>query len=217
MRKVVTVDGSAGVGKGTLCQNLARALDWAYLDSGAFYRILAFSAAEVLPVEKLLKILENLKICTNLHENGCEIVVNGQILGNEIRTEEVAQLTSKIAAIPEIRAAMTEKFRHFAAPKNLIADGRDMGTVIFPDANLKIYLTASVEIRAERRLLQLKNQGKTANLREIVQEIAQRDERDSRREIAPLKPASDAVIIDTSALSINQVFEQVLKLVQTTI
>ena len=205
MRRVISVDGPAGVGKGTLCQRLARELGWAYLDSGVFYRD--------LPLPALLDFLTTAAIEFRLQEGGYELRVNGAAVGAEIRTETVAALSSQLAAQEEIRTALLHKFRAFAPDQNLVADGRDMGTVVFPEARPKIFLTASAEIRAQRRWQQLKAQGENANINKLVDEIRQRDERDQNRTVAPLKPASDAVLIDTSALSIDAVFQQVLGLI----
>lgn len=219
MRRVISVDGPAGVGKGTLCQRLARELGWAYLDSGVFYRLLGREALRLgagdgdLPLPALLDFLATAAIEFRLHEGGYELRVNEAAVGAEIRTETVAALSSQLAAREEIRTALLHKFRAFAPGQNLVADGRDMGTVVFPEARPKIFLTATAEIRAQRRWQQLKAQGENANINKLVDEIRQRDERDQNRTVAPLKPASDAVLIDTSALSIDAVFQQVLGLI----
>ena len=213
MRKVITVDGPSGVGKGTLCHNLARELGWAYLDSGALYRLLALRAlaagkADAAAAE-IAALTTDLQIDFRLDADGCTVLLNGEPVGNELRSERCGNAASKIAAYPEVRAALLDFQRHFGGDAPLIADGRDMGTVVFPDAPLKFYLTASAEIRAERRYKQLLAQGESVNLRAIYAEIAERDARDRSRSVAPLKPASDAVVIDTGTLSIADVQQQV--------
>ncbi|MBV7434925.1 (d)CMP kinase [Cardiobacteriaceae bacterium TAE3-ERU3] len=216
MRKIITVDGPSGVGKGTLCQALARELDWAYLDSGALYRVLALAvlrdgiAENDEPAQTAL--LAKLDIAFAAGDDGVRVLLDGEDVSSELRTETCAAMASTLAAKPAIRSALLDKQRDFAAGQSLVADGRDMGTVVFPDAALKVYLTATPEVRAERRYKQLKDKGDCVNLARLTAEIAARDERDSTRTVAPLKPASDAVVIDTGALSISEVLEQVKKL-----
>ena len=201
MRKVITVDGPSGVGKGTLCQTLARERGWAYLDSGALYRLLALQALAAdkvdAPAAEIAALVGAMQIDFRLDERG------------ELRTERCGNAASKIAAYPEVRAALLDFQRGFGGEAPLIADGRDMGTVVFPDAPLKLFLTASAEIRAERRYKQLLAQGESVNLRAIYAEIAERDARDRSRSVAPLIPASDAVVIDTGNLSISDVQQRV--------
>ena len=205
MRKVITVDGPSGVGKGTLCQTLARERGWAYLDSGALYRLLALQALAADKVDAPAA----MQIDFRLDERGCTVLLNGAPVGGELRTERCGNAASKIAAYPEVRAALLDFQRGFGGEAPLIADGRDMGTVVFPDAPLKLFLTASAEIRAERRYKQLLAQGESVNLRAIYAEIAERDARDRSRSVAPLIPASDAVVIDTGNLSISDVQQRV--------
>lgn len=215
MRKVITVDGPSGVGKGTLCQRLAREWGWAYLDSGALYRLLALQALAVgkedASGEELVALLAGMDIDFVPDEKGCTAFLNGQAVGGELRTERCGNAASKIAAHPAVRAALLDVQRNFAKDKNLLADGRDMGTIVFPNADLKVFLTASAETRAERRYKQLIAQGERVNLRDLSHEIAARDARDSSRSVAPLKPASDAVVIDTGNLSIDEVAAEVHK------
>lgn len=207
MRKIITIDGTAGAGKGSVCQLIVADYPCVYLDSGIFYRLIGHFAltqkTEALP--DLLAYLSALNLTTKQGD----FYANGVKIGTEIRNEAVASMSSKIAKIGEIRSLITEKCRQFEPHKNLVTDGRDMGTVVFPDAHLKIFLSASPEARAERRVKQLKEQGEIANIEQILQDIVERDQRDSNRAIAPLKPASDAVILDTSALTLNQVYERV--------
>ena len=215
MRKIVTVDGPSGVGKGTLCQRLAREYGWAYLDSGALYRLLALQALSTGKAdaagEEIAALVPEMSIDFILDENGCTVFLDGQAVGNELRTERCGNAASKIAAYPPVRAALLDFQRCFGGEKNLVADGRDMGTVVFPNADLKVFLTASAQVRAERRYKQLIAQGERVNLRDLSHEIAARDARDSSRSVAPLKPASDAVIIDTGSLSIDEVAAEVRK------
>ena len=218
MRKVIAVDGPSGVGKGTLCQALARELDWAYLDSGALYRVLALA---VLRDENTADdeteqsaLLAELDIAFAAGDGGVRVLLDGEDVSDELRTETCAAMASTLAAKPLIREALLDKQRDFAADQSLVADGRDMGTVVFPDAALKIYLTATPEVRAERRYKQLKEKGDCVNLSRLTAEIAARDERDSTRTVAPLKPASDAVVIDTGELSISEVLSKVKKLAE---
>lgn len=216
MRNIITVDGTAGVGKGTLCTRLARDYGCAYLDSGAFYRVLGWQAQQQgrIDAEALLSFAHKMQIEMRLEYEAFVVYCNGVRLEEALRNEEIASWTSKIAIIPELRQALLQRFRDFALPQHLVADGRDMGTVVFPAAALKIYLTASAEIRAERRYKQLKKQGEIANMAALVQAIAERDKRDAERQHAPLKPASDAVVIDTSHASIDEVYQQVKSLVE---
>lgn len=213
MRKVIAVDGPSGVGKGTLCQALARELGWAYLDSGALYRVLALAVLRHSLGQEdesaQLRLLEQLDIAFTAHDDGVAVLLNGVDVSRDLRTEHCAAMASVLAAKPAIRAALLDKQRRFAADQALVADGRDMGTVVFPDAALKIYLTATPAVRAQRRYKQLKEKGDCVNLARLTAEIAARDARDSNRAVAPLKPALDAVVIDTGALSISEVLERV--------
>ena len=215
MRKVITVDGPSGVGKGTVCQMLARENGWAYLDSGALYRLLALRALAAGKVdaggEAIAALVADMDIDFALDDAGCTVYLNGEAVGKELRSERCGNAASKIAAYPPVREALLDFQRGFGGEQTLIADGRDMGTVVFPCAPIKLFLTASSEVRAERRYKQLLAQGECVNLRDLSQEIAERDARDSARSVAPLKPASDAVVIDTGTLSIDEVAAQVRK------
>lgn len=215
---VITIDGPSGTGKGTICHMLANHLDWHVLDSGCLYRVLAFAARNqkidfnnVPALEKLAHSL-NLRFETDPHQIS-QVILNGKDVFNEIRSEQCGQDASKIAAIHEVREALLARQRAFAIAPGLVTDGRDMGTVVFPDAILKVYLYASAEERASRRYFQLKENGIDASLAEVVDELAKRDARDTERLHAPLKAAEDAVLIDTTGLTVVQVFDNVLKLV----
>ncbi len=218
---VVTIDGPAGSGKGTIAQRVARKLGWKILDSGALYRLVAL-AAQRQGVEldsnnkSLADIAKNLDVIfTPCHEGGVDICLEGDDVTRAVRTEECGNAASKVATNEAVRSALLERQRNFQEYPGLVADGRDMGTVVFPDAKVKIYLTASPEIRAKRRLNQLKEQGINANLPGLVRDIEARDARDSGRKVAPLVPADDAIIIDTDNLSIDEVTNKVLDRVKS--
>lgn len=213
MRKVITIDGPSGVGKGTIALMLAREHGWAYLDSGALYRLAALEVArcglQSAEVEVQARAVAQMRIEFVLQDDGVTATLNGEAVGGALRLETTGQLASQLAANPEIRAVLLEVQRQFAKGDTLVADGRDMGTVVFPDAAVKIFLDASVEIRAERRYKQLKAKGEDVTLAALEKEIAERDQRDRNRKVAPLKPASDAVVIDTTERSVNEVLQQV--------
>lgn len=213
---IITIDGPSGVGKGTISLLVADKLGWHMLDSGALYRLTACAAIQdgIEPDEadKLEKTALELDIQFDTTTGSMRYLLRGEDVSEAIRQESVGDMASRIAALPAVRAALLQKQRSFATLSGLVADGRDMGTVVFPDAPLKIYLTASAEVRAERRYKQLKEKGISVNLADLVADLQARDERDANREVAPLKPADDAVIIDTTSLSIDEVEQQVLKL-----
>ncbi len=212
MLKVITLDGPSGTGKGTLCHLLAAHLGWNFLDSGAIYRVFALAVDHAHLNENDKSRLVELASTLALSFEKEDILLDGISVNDKIRTQACGQKASQLAAIPEVRAALLERQRAFAKPPGLVTDGRDMGTVVFPDAALKIYLYATPEARAERRYLQLKKNGKNDTLAQVVEELAERDARDMARSHSPLAPAHDAVAIDTTTLSVEDVFQQVLQL-----
>lgn len=219
---VITIDGPSGTGKGTICHLLAEQLGWHVLDSGSIYRVLAYAARKkALDFNNKNALVElahalDLRFKTDSQKNSRVILEETDVF-DEIRSEQCGQDASKIAIIPEIREALLARQRAFAKWPGLVTDGRDMGTVVFPEADLKIYLDASVEERASRRYFQLKEKGIDVSLTQVVDELMRRDERDSSRLHAPLKPATNAVMIDTTGLSIAQVLDNVLYFVRSKI
>jgi len=215
---VITIDGPVGSGKGTIASRLAARLGWHLLDSGALYRLAALAAMEARvdldDAEGLARLAAGLDIRFRRDEGRVIPLLAGRDVARRIRQEDVSAAASRVAALPAVRAAMVARQRGFARPPGLVADGRDMGTVIFPGADLKIFLTASAEIRAERRYKQLKDKGESVNLSRLFREIEARDRRDTSRKIAPLRPAEDAVIIDSTESSINEVLDEVYKLAE---
>ncbi|QSB54263.1 (d)CMP kinase [Acinetobacter calcoaceticus] len=212
--QIITIDGPSGSGKGTLAAKLAAHYQYHLLDSGALYRLLGLSLHKHDLLEKLdsqldecIQYARQLDIKFETSEAGILVFLDGEDVSQTIRTERVGEYASKVAAIPELRQALFERQRAFAQNPGLVADGRDMATAIFPEANAKIYLTASAESRAERRVKQLQGMGLDAKINDILANIQARDKRDMEREVAPLKPAEDAYIIDSSELTIDQVFK----------
>ena len=214
---VIAVDGPGGSGKGTITTRLANYLGWHFLDSGALYRLTALAAIkhEIPPEDEnaLGELVRDLDIHFETSGQDVIAVLEGENVTEQLRYEETGKAASRIAAIAAVRSALTGRQRRFRQPPGLVADGRDMGTVIFPDAGVKIFLTASAEVRAERRYKQLKQKGESVNLSRLLREIKARDLRDQSRTIAPLRPAEDAVIIDSSEMDIDEVFRKVLSLI----
>jgi len=214
---VITIDGPSGSGKGTVARRVAERLGWHLLDSGALYRLVAYAALRqgLAPGDEAehARIALRLDVRFGADATGHEqIWLAGEEVNAAIRTEQAGDGASKVAAMPSVRAALLDRQRAFLQPPGLVADGRDMGTVIFPTAGLKIFLTASAEERARRRYNQLKDKGLGANLAALSLEIAERDRRDASRPVAPLRPAADAQIIDSTSMSIDAVVARVLEL-----
>ncbi|KYQ82102.1 cytidylate kinase [Acinetobacter lactucae] len=212
--QIITIDGPSGSGKGTLAAKLAAHYQYHLLDSGALYRLLGLSLHKHDLLEKLdsqldecIQYARQLDIKFETSTSGILVFLDDEDVSQTIRTERVGEYASKVAVIPELRQALFERQRAFAQDPGLVADGRDMATSIFPEANAKIYLTASAESRAERRVKQLQGMGLDAKINDILANIQARDKRDMEREVAPLKPAKDAYIIDSSELTIDQVFK----------
>ena len=215
---VLTIDGPSGSGKGTVSR-AAKALGWRLLDSGALYRLVALAARRAgIPLDEaaaLAELAERFDIAFDPGPDGEEIVrLGGQDVTRDIRTEQAGNDASKVASLPQVRAALLERQRRFAAPPGLVADGRDMGTVVFPRAPVKIFLTASPEERALRRHKQLKEKGVAATLAALSLEIAERDRRDMTRSVSPLVASADAVVLDTTGMSVDAVVERVLGVVR---
>ncbi|WP_213991944.1 (d)CMP kinase [Sodalis sp. dw_96] len=211
---VITIDGPSGAGKGTLCQALAEALQWHLLDSGAIYRVLALAAlhhqVDISAEDALVPLAAHLDVHFKVVDGQLEIVLEGEDVGQEIRTETVGNTASKIAAFPRVREALLRRQRAFREAPGLIADGRDMGTVVFADAPVKIFLDASPEERAHRRMRQLQEKGFSVNFERLLSEIKERDSRDRNRPVAPLIPAPDALVLDSTSMTIEEVIVQAL-------
>ncbi len=208
---VITIDGPGGVGKGTLCKAMAQALSWHLLDSGAIYRVLALAALhhqiDLTSEAALVPVAANLDVCFVFCDGNRNMIVTleSEDVTGEIRAPEVSDTASIVAVFPRVREALLKRQRDFRQAPGLVADGRDMGTVVFPDAPVKIFLDASIEVRARRRMLQLQKQGVDVNFVHLLAEVKQRDDRDRHRATAPLKPAVDALMLDSTDMSIEQV------------
>jgi cytidylate kinase len=213
---LITIDGPSGSGKGTVCHILAKKLNWHLLDSGALYRILAFAAlqqkVDLNDQQRLVELALNLDVSFVSNGVAVDTLLAGENVGDKLRTEAVAQAASQVASIQAVRDALLARQKAFYQSPGLIADGRDMGTVVFPDAPVKVFLDASAEERAQRRFNQLQDKGFNVSIAQILSEIKERDFRDRNRAVAPLRPAEDALVIDSTSLTIDEVVNQVLEL-----
>jgi cytidylate kinase len=213
---IVTIDGPSGSGKGTISRRVAEHVGWNLLDSGALYRLVALAGLrrnlDPDDVEGHVSAARHMQVKFGSRDGEEQVMLDGVDVTRDIRTETAGAGASRVAAWPAVRAALLDRQRSFATPPGLVADGRDMGTVIFPEARLKVFLTASAEERAQRRHKQLIEKGSAASLAALSREIAERDLRDSTRQVAPLKPAPDAQLLDSTGLSIDAVVERVLSL-----
>lgn len=219
---VITIDGPSGSGKGTLASKLAQHYGFHFLDSGALYRLLGLAASQAKLLQEPLNLpaLEQLAASLDIEfkvqdSQSTQIFLNRQDVTDQIRTEQVGSMASRVAVIPSLRDALFKRQRDFARAPGLVADGRDMGTVVFPEAPAKVYLTASAEARAARRVKQLQGMGVDAKIDAILADLQARDKRDMERTIAPLKPAHDALVIDSSALSIDQVLKTLIEYIDS--
>lgn len=214
---VVTIDGPSGTGKGTLAVRVKQRLGWHLLDSGALYRTLALAAVKLaIPLndeDKLAQLSQNLPIAFEPSADGVQIFLNEENVSDAIRTEDMGAAASKVALFPEVRKMLLERQRAFRQLPGLVADGRDMGTVVFPDAGVKIFLTASAEERAARRYKQLKQKGINVTLARLLEDICDRDRRDEQRSVSPSRPAPDAIVLDTTSINIDDVENQVMALI----
>jgi cytidylate kinase len=213
----VTIDGPSGAGKGAVSAAVARRLEWNVLDSGAVYRAVALAALERGmandDADALAALAEGLQLGFEAGDDGIDIYLDSREVGAELRTESVSKMASRVAAIPEVRRALLALQRRCRRAPGLIADGRDMGTIVFPDAELKVFLKAGVEERAKRRYKQLKEKGESVILSRLLRDMQARDRRDRERSVAPTVPASDAVVIDSTSLKLNEVIDRVLGLI----
>ena len=211
---VITIDGPSGAGKGTVARVIAEQLGWHLLDSGAFYRVLAVATHHhqlgIDDEEPLIPIAAHLDVQFEISNDESKVILEGEDVTNSIRTEEIGELASKIAAFPRVREALLRRQRAFKVAPGLVADGRDMGTVVFIDAPVKVFLTASAEERAQRRFNQLKEKGFDVKIGRLLDDIRQRDERDENRKVAPLVPAEGSLIIDSTDISIKEVVGKIL-------
>lgn len=211
---VITIDGPSGAGKGTLCKALAETLQWHLLDSGAIYRVLAMAALHhqvaIDSEEALVPLAAHLDVRFEVEQGQLRVMLEGEDVSQAIRNETVDNTASQIAAFPRVREALLRRQRAYRAAPGLIADGRDMGTVVFPDALVKIFLDASSDERVHRRMRQLQEKGFSVNFEHLLSEIRERDDRDRNRAVAPLVPAADAVVLDSTRLNIDEVIAKAM-------
>ncbi|EEX92833.1 cytidylate kinase [Vibrio orientalis CIP 102891 = ATCC 33934] len=216
---VVTVDGPSGAGKGTLCMLLANKLGFHLLDSGAIYRVLALAAihhgVNLESEDALVPLATHLDVQFVAEGDLVKVILEGEDVSGELRKEETGMAASKVAALPRVREALLRRQRAFAEGEGLVADGRDMGTVVFPQAEVKIFLDASAEERATRRLKQLQGKGLDVKFDDLLSEIQERDDRDRNRPVAPLRPAEDALLLDSTTMSIDEVVEKALQYIES--
>ncbi|MFA0410587.1 (d)CMP kinase [Vibrio splendidus] len=216
---VITVDGPSGAGKGTLCMLLADKLGFHLLDSGAIYRVLALAAihhgVDTESEDALVPLATHLDVQFIAEGDLVKVILEGEDVSGELRKEETGMAASKVAALPRVREALLRRQRAFSAAPGLVADGRDMGTVVFPEAEAKIFLDASAEERASRRLKQLQQKGLDVKFDDLLSEIQERDDRDRNRLVAPLRPAEDALVLDSTSMNIEQVVEKALHYIES--
>ncbi|OEE80031.1 (d)CMP kinase [Vibrio genomosp. F6] len=216
---VITVDGPSGAGKGTLCMLLADKLGFHLLDSGAIYRVLALAAihhgVDTESEDALVPLATHLDVQFIAEGDLVKVILEGEDVSGELRKEETGMAASKVAALPRVREALLRRQRAFSTSPGLVADGRDMGTVVFTGAEAKIFLDASAEERAQRRLKQLQLKGLDVNFDDLLCEIQERDDRDRNRAVAPLRPAEDALVLDSTSMSIDEVVEKALKYIES--
>ncbi|MDN3613182.1 (d)CMP kinase [Vibrio gallaecicus] len=216
---VITVDGPSGAGKGTLCMLLADKLGFHLLDSGAIYRVLALAAIhhglDTESEDVLVPLATHLDVQFIAEGDLVKVILEGEDVSGELRKEETGMAASKVAALPRVREALLRRQRAFSAAPGLVADGRDMGTVVFPEAEAKIFLDASAEERASRRLKQLQQKGLDVRFDDLLSEIQERDDRDRNRPVAPLRPAEDALVLDSTSMNIEQVVEKALHYIES--
>ncbi|MCG6273369.1 (d)CMP kinase [Vibrio vulnificus] len=216
---VVTVDGPSGAGKGTLCMLLSKKLGFQLLDSGAIYRVLALAAihhgVDTESEDALVPLATHLDVQFVAEGDLVKVILEGEDVSKELRKEETGMAASKVAALPRVREALLRRQRAFEAAPGLVADGRDMGTVVFPNAKAKIFLDASAEERAHRRLKQLQDKGLDVRFDDLLIEIQERDDRDRNRPVAPLRPAEDALVLDSTSMSIDEVVEKALQYIES--
>ena len=216
---VITVDGPSGAGKGTLCMLLADKLGFHLLDSGAIYRVLALAAihhgVDTESEDALVPLATHLDVQFIAEGDLVKVILEGEDVSSELRKEETGMAASKVAALPRVREALLRRQRAFSTAPGLVADGRDMGTVVFPEAEAKIFLDASAEERASRRLKQLQQKGLDVKFDDLLSEIQERDDRDRNRPVAPLRPAEDALVLDSTSMNIEQVVEKALHYIES--